>query len=90
MKEEDIVRLSKGIKIKKSIESLSAQIDNIQQANIIKLYQTQQWNNSHKQINFDIPIQGHPYSDKAKEFLDSYIEFLKDRKIEFQTEFDNL
>lgn len=91
MKDEDIVRLSKGIKIKKQIDSVDIQIENIQQVNIIKLFKTEEWNKSHKQINFDIPIDGvHPYSQKANDFLDSYIQFLKQKKIDLQTEFDNL
>jgi len=91
MKDEDIARLSKGIKLKKDLASISAQIENIKEVNIIKLFKTQTWNNSHKQINFDIPLNNeHPYSDKARLFLESYIEFLEERQIEIQQEFDLL
>jgi hypothetical protein len=91
MKDEDIARLSKGIQLKKKIASLNAQIENIQHVNVIKLFQTQKWDGSHKGVNFDIPLDdNHPYSAKAREFFQSYVEFLKERVLEVQNEFDSL
>lgn len=91
MNDQDIIRLSKGIKLKKQIESLNAQILAVGQVNIIKLFKTKEWNKTHEQINFDIPLDNsHPYSDKAKDFLNSYIEYLNEKIVEVQNEFDGL
>lgn len=96
MKIEDIGKLSKGLKIQKDIKSVESQIESVKLVNIIKLFkQDNTWpikyGSKNEQVNFDIPIDNqHPYSDKAKEFLDSYIEFLKEKKILLEQEFDTL